>query len=173
MSIRLGTDGTIPSRIICNAMSSVDLAETRDRYRVFLPLATRWRDNDIFGHVNNVVYYSYIDTAVTNYYLEHGRLDITSSLVIPVAAETKCTFKQSIKHPAQIEAGLRANRIGKTSAQMGVGIFLRGESDARAWGYMVHVFVDRVTNQKVSIPDSLRNAMQRIEIANTPGHPAA
>jgi len=137
--------------------------ETRQRYRTFMPLATRWQDNDIFGHVNNVVYYSYIDTAVTNYYAEQGQHDLTESLVIPIAAETKCIFKQSVKHPAQIEAGLRADRIGNTSVQVGVGIFLIGQTNACAWGYMVHVFVDRVTNQPVPIPASVLAAIERIQ----------
>jgi len=139
-----------------------DHEKTRDQYRVFMPLATRWIDNDIFGHINNVVYYSYIDTAVTNYYQEYGRHDVASSLVIPVAAETKCTFKRSIKHPALIEVGLRADRIGNTSVQVGVGVFLKREFEASAWGYMVHVFVDRVANKPVSIPSLLRTALQRI-----------
>lgn len=143
-------------------MAHRDQLETRYRYRIFLPLSTRWMDNDIFGHVNNVVYYSYIDTAVTNFYLEHGSQDVTSSLVIPVAAETKCIFKRPIKHPALIEAGLRTDRLGRSSTQVGVGIFLKGESTACAWGYMVHVFVDRITNRPVSIPDSLRQALEQI-----------
>ena len=136
--------------------------ETRQRYHVFMPISTRWQDNDIFGHVNNVIYYSYIDTAVTNYYAEHGQQDLTASLVIPVAAETKCTFKQSIKHPVQIEAGLRADHIGNTPVQVGIGIFVKGQPNACAWGYMVHVFVDRVTNQPVPIPSAVRAALERI-----------
>ena len=136
--------------------------DKRDQYGIFMPLTTRWMDNDIFGHVNNVVYYSYIDTAVTNYYLEHARQDVRCSLVIPVSAETKCTFKRPIKHPASIEAGLRTDRIGTTSVQVGVGIFLKGEPTACAWGYMVHVFVDRVTNKPVMIPESIRLELERI-----------
>ena len=143
-------------------MSDDSPCDTRDQYGIFMPLATRWMDNDIFGHVNNVVYYSYIDTAVTNYYLEHASQDVRSSLVIPVAAETKCTFKRPIKHPASIEAGLRADRIGNTSVKVGVGIFLKDEPTARAWGYMVHVFVDRVTNKPVSIPEPIRLGLERI-----------
>jgi acyl-CoA thioester hydrolase len=137
-------------------------SENRQSYKVFVPLSTRWQDNDIFGHVNNVVYYSYIDTAVTNYYTEQAQQDLTASLVIPIAAETKCTFKRSIKHPVQIEAGLRADRIGNTSVQVGVGIFVRGEANACAWGYMVHVFVDRVTNRPVPIPSAVRAALERV-----------
>ena len=143
-------------------MHQNDHEETRDQYRIFMPLATRWMDNDIFGHINNVVYYSYIDTAVTNYYGEHGRHDVAGSLVIPVAAETKCRFKRSLKHPALIEAGLRADRIGNTSVQVGVGIFLKEAFEASAWGYMVHVFIDRVTSKPVPIPSPLRTALQRI-----------
>jgi acyl-CoA thioester hydrolase len=145
-------------------MSERDELESRQRYRVFIPLATRWRDNDIFGHVNNVVYYSYIDTAVTTYYFERARYDVTDALVIPNAAETKCTYKRPIKHPASIEAGLRADRIGNTSAQIGVGIFLKGDDKASAWGYMVHVFVDRVTTRPVPIPAPLRAVLEQIAV---------
>ena len=144
--------------------------ETRRDYRHFLPLMTRWQDNDIFGHVNNVVYYSYIDTAVTNYYFDPGGHDVINALVVPVAAETKCTFRRSIAHPANMEAGVRADRIGTTSVQVGVGLFLKGEAEARAFGHMVHVFVDRVTNKPVPIPGPLREALVAIEVPARDGH---
>jgi len=143
-------------------MTDRDIVETRVRYRAFDLIATRWMDNDVFGHVNNVVYHSYIDTAVCNYYMTAGRVEVTSSLVIPVAAETHCTFKRSIQHPAEIEAGLRADHIGNRSLRMGVGLFLKDEHEARAWGYMHHVFVDRVTNKAVPIPVAIRAAAEAI-----------
>jgi acyl-CoA thioester hydrolase len=138
--------------------------ETRDRYEVFEPFATRWSDNDAFRHVNNAVYYSYMDTAVTNFYLSNGLEDLCNAAVIPVAAETKCIYKRAIVHPAEIEVGLRVDRIGTRSVQCGVGFFLVGEDLARAWGYMAHVFIDRATNQPQPIPAALRQAFERIAV---------
>lgn len=143
-------------------MPSREPPETRLRYRRFTTVTTRWMDNDVFGHVNNVVYHAYIDTVVCNFYMDRGDVDITGSLVIPVAAETHCSFKQSIKHPAVIEAGIRADHIGNRSLRMGVGLFLAGEQEARAAGYIHHVFVDRVTNQPVPIPATIRRAAQAV-----------
>lgn len=136
--------------------------QTRDGYRRFMPLSTRWKDNDTFGHINNVVYYSYIDTAVTNFYFEHG-YDVTDALVIPNIAENGCTYRRPIRHPADIEAGLRTEHIGNTSVRHGVGIFLRGEHEPCAYGFMVHVWIDRVTGRPSPIPTALREAMKQIE----------
>ncbi len=141
-------------------------AETRSRYRHFTSIATRWMDNDIFGHVNNVVYHAYIDTVVCRYYQEAGGVDITRSLVIPVAGETHCTFRRSIQHPADIAAGLRADHIGTRSLRMGVGLFLDGEDEARAWGYMHHVFVDKVTDAPVPIPPTIRTAAEAVALVD-------
>ena len=150
-------------------MPSHDVMETRARYRHFTSITTRWMDNDLFGHVNNVVYHAYIDTVVCNYYMECGRTDVTNSLVIPVAAETHCTFKRSIRHPSIVEAGVRADHIGNRSLRVGVGLFLKGEQDARAWGYMHHVFVDRGTSQPVPIPSPIRAAAEAIAAAGNGG----
>ncbi len=139
------------------------MEETRDRYRYFLTVATRWKDNDVFGHINNVVYYSYIDTAVTDYYFAQADYDVTDSLVIPNAAETGCTFRRALRHPVRIEVGLRAEHIGNSSSRIGVGIFREGDRDASAFGYMVHVWVDRVSGQPVSIPATIRDALRQIE----------
>lgn len=138
--------------------------ETRDRYRVFQSFTTRWSDNDAFRHINNAVYYSYMDTTVTNFYVANGLADIFNAAVIPVAAETKCIYKRAIVHPATIELGLRVDRIGARSVQCGVGFFLVGEEQARAWGYMAHVFIDRATNQPEPIPAVLRQAFERIAV---------
>lgn len=139
--------------------------ETRDAYPHFLALQTRWSDNDIYGHVNNVTYYSYFDTVVNGYLIDEGGLDIQKSGVIGIAVETMCKFKKPITYPEPIDAGLRVGKLGNSSVRYEIGIFRKDETDAAASGHFVHVFVDRVTNQPVSIPDGIRGALERILVS--------
>ncbi len=138
--------------------------ETRDRYRHFVPIQTRWSDNDVYGHVNNVTYYSYFDTAVNGYLIEAGGLDIEAAPVIGIAAESMCRFKKPLAYPEPLEAGLRVGHLGTSSVRYEVGIFRRGEADAAAFGHFVHVFVDRDAGTPVPIPASIRAALERITV---------
>ncbi len=133
--------------------------ETRDRYLVFSDVTTRWKDNDVYGHVNNAVYNAWMDTAVTQFFREHwpGFPDTAS---IPVAVETFFTFHRSVAHPADLETGFRVERIGNSSVRCGVGVFIRGESKAAAWGHMIHVWVDRESDRAVPIPDEVRRGLE-------------
>jgi acyl-CoA thioester hydrolase len=133
--------------------------ETRDRYHVFSHVTTRWKDNDVYGHVNNAVYNVWMDTAVTEFFREYWP-DFPETDIVPVAAETVVTFHQSICHPADVETGFRVDRIGNSSVQCGVGIFLRGENTASAWGYMIHVWVEKESNQAVPIPGAVRRGLE-------------
>ena len=141
-------------------------SETRDKYLHFMSLQTRWMDNDIYGHVNNVTYYSYFDTIVNSFLIDEGGFDPHRDTVIGIAVETMCSFKKSIAFPDSIDAGLRVGKLGNTSVRYEVGIFLENESEASASGYFVHVFVDRATNQPVPIPVSFRAAFERIQATN-------
>jgi acyl-CoA thioester hydrolase len=134
-------------------------AETRARYRHFLKIPTRWGDNDIYGHVNNVVYYSYFDTVVNTYLIERGALDIAKSTVIGLAVESLCTFRTELTYPETIDAGLRVGRLGNTSVRYEIGIFRAGENDPAATGYFVHVYVDRVSRKPVPLPETLRRVL--------------
>jgi acyl-CoA thioester hydrolase len=134
-------------------------AETRARYRHFLKIPTRWGDNDIYGHVNNVVYYSYFDTVVNTYLIERGALDIAKSTVIGLAVESLCTFRKELTYPETIDAGLRVGRLGNTSVRYEIGIFRAGENDPAATGYFVHVDVDRVSRKPVPLPETLRRVL--------------
>lgn len=136
--------------------------EHRRRFRHFLEIPTRWEDNDIYGHVNNVVYYSFFDTAANCYLIREGGLDIERSPVIGVVVESKCIYRRSIAYPETLDAGLRANRVGNTSVTYGIGIFRKGEDEAAAWGHFVHVFVDRETRRSVPIPEGIRAALEKI-----------
>lgn len=139
-----------------------DPVETRSSYRHFLPLTTRWADNDVYGHVNNVTYYAYFDTVVNRYLIDEGGLDILGGGVIGVVVETMCRFVKPIAFPEAIDAGLRVREIGNSSVRYEIGIFRNGENAAAAHGHFVHVFVERASNRPVPIPVPIRAALERI-----------
>ncbi|MDH5748374.1 MAG: acyl-CoA thioesterase [Rhodospirillales bacterium] len=140
-----------------------DTPENRGNYPYFTSIQTRWADNDLYGHVNNVTYYSYFDTVVNNYLMEEGGFNPFSDPVIGVAVETLCRFKTSITHPEKIEAGLRVGALGNSSVRYEIGIFKGGMDEAAAAGHFVHVFVDRKTNTPVPVPAKIREALMRIQ----------
>ncbi len=140
-------------------MNDTKPVETRARYRHFQRIPTRWGDNDIYGHVNNVVYYSYFDTVVNTYLIDRGALDIGKSPVIGLAVESLCTFKKELTYPGAFDAGLRVGRPGNTSVRYEIGIFREGEDDPAATGYFVHVYVDRVTRRPVPLLEPLRRVL--------------
>ena len=134
----------------------------RGDYRHFQPITTRWHDNDIYGHVNNVVYYSYFDSAVNTYLIECGGLDIHAGAVVGFVVSSSCDYFASITFPERIEVGLRVGKLGNSSVQYELAIFKHGEEQACAAGRFVHVFVDRESNRPVGIPESLRAALARL-----------
>ena len=134
----------------------------REDYHVFYPIGTRWEDNDIYGHVNNVVYYSYFDTAANRYLIEEGGLDIENADTVGYVVNSGCQYHAPIAHPENIEAGLRVDRLGNSSVQYGIAIFREGEDQAAAHGHFVHVFVDRANDRAVPIPPAMRSALERI-----------
>jgi len=136
--------------------------ENRQNYFAFNDITTRWSDNDVYGHVNNVVYYSYFDTAANTYLMEEGGLDIENSPVIGFVVNSGCNYTSSIAYPDKIEAGLRVDKLGNSSVQYGVAIFKKGQDEACAHGHFVHVFVNRETNKPVPIPEKMRSALQAI-----------
>jgi acyl-CoA thioester hydrolase len=137
--------------------------ETRARYRHFMPLQTRWADNDIYGHVNNVTYYAYFDTVINCYLIEKGGLDIADGTVVGFAVETMCRYVKPIAYPDALEAGLRVGHLGRSSVRYEVGIFRKGDKTAAAQGHFVHVFVDRAFGRPVPLPPRIRKALERIK----------
>jgi len=135
---------------------------TRADYGIFYPISTRWSDNDIYGHVNNVTYYSYFDTAANRYLIEEGGLDISDGSVVGYVVNSGCEYHAPLTYPEPIEAGLRVDRLGTSSVQYGLAIFRQGEDEAVAHGHFVHVFVDRAANRSVPIPAALRAALERL-----------
>jgi len=142
----------------------------RDAFPLFRPLQTRWMDNDVYGHVNNVVYYSYFDTAVNGWYVDEGLLDIATSPTIGLVVETACSYFESVAFPDALEAGIAVTRLGTSSVTYGIGIFKAGAAQAAAAGRFTHVFVDRATNRPAPIPDATRAALARL-MRDAPGAP--
>ncbi len=136
----------------------------RRDYPHFLPIPTRWMDNDVYQHVNNVVYYSYFDTVINRYLIEAGGLDIQASPIIGIAVETLCRFRKSFAFPETVDAGLRVGHLGNSSVRYEIGLFGAGEDEARAEGHFVHVFVERATNKPVPIPAKMRDALARLKL---------
>ena len=135
---------------------------SRENYKVFYPITTRWSDNDIYGHVNNVAYYSYFDTVANQYLIEEGGMDISDGRVVGYVVNSGCDYHSPITYPERIEAGLRVDKLGNSSVQYGIGIFREGEDNPAAHGHFVHVFVERAANQSVPIPELLRAALEKI-----------
>ncbi|MFB1294079.1 acyl-CoA thioesterase [Mycobacterium sp. pW049] len=127
-------------------------------YRYFVPITTRWMDNDVYGHVNNVTYYSYFDTVANHFLIREGGLDIHTSPVIGLVVESKCSYLAPVAYPDELRAGLRVDKLTNRSVTYGVAIFGSSE-EAVAHGYFVHVFVDREARNAVPIPDRIRAAL--------------
>ena len=131
-------------------------------YSYFHSITTRWADNDIYGHVNNVVYYSYFDTVANQYLIEFANFNPINDAIIGFVVHSNCTYIKPIAHPNKIEAGLTVKKLGKSSVTYGIGIFKKGERTACAYGEFVHVFVDKKDNQPTSMPKKIREALQKI-----------
>ena len=136
----------------------------RTSYRFFYSLTTRWADNDLYGHVNNVIYYSYFDSAANRYLIEEGGLNIASGEVAGYVVSSGCEYHSPITYPDEVEAGLCVEKLGNSSVRYGIAIFRKGESSAVAHGYFVHVFVNRDEQKSAPIPDNLRSALEKIKI---------
>ena len=136
----------------------------RTAYRHFLPITTRWMDNDVYGHVNNVVYYSYFDTVVNEYLIRAGVLDVEHGATIGLVVETQCKYFAPLVFPERVEAGLRVTRLGTTSVRYEVGLFKDGDVQPAAEGHFVHVYVDRATRRPVALPAELRAALESLVV---------
>jgi acyl-CoA thioester hydrolase len=138
----------------------------RDAYAHWHSISTRWMDNDVYGHVNNVVYYSYFDTVVNEYLIRAGVLDAVHGETIGLVIETQCNYFGPLTFPERIEAGLRVAKLGTTSVRYEVGIFREGQADPAAQGHFVHVYVDRVSRRPVPLPAALRDALEPLVATN-------
>ena len=139
-------------------------AEPRSAYKVLRDISTRWSDNDMYGHVNNVVYYSWFDTAVNAYLIEQGVLDVAHGSTIGLVIETHCNYFAPLAFPQAIEAGLRVTHMGSSSVRYEVGLFAAGEPLSAAAGHFVHVYVDRATRRPVPLPAAMRQALSALQV---------
>lgn len=143
-------------------MAAEKVRPVRSDYKHFLAIPTRWRDNDIYGHVNNVVYYSYFDTVINEYLIRNGGLDIAAGQIIGLCVESQCRFHRELTFPESVDAGLRAAHVGNSSVRYEIALFAEPDDRAAADGYFVHVFVDRATRRPASLPSNLRDAVTAI-----------
>jgi acyl-CoA thioester hydrolase len=129
-----------------------------------LAIPTRWKDNDVYGHVNNVEYYSYFDTVINTWLIREGGLDIHDGDVIGVCAESHCEFHGALAFPETVDAALRVGKLGRSSVRYEIGLFPQDGEEPAATGWFVHVFVDRATRRPVeALPDRLRGALERLQ----------
>lgn len=136
----------------------------RADYPRFQVIGTRWMDNDIYGHVNNVVHYSFFDTAVNRWLIEQGALDIHVGTVIGLVVQTSCSYFESIAFPQMVHAGLRVDHLGRSSVRYEVGLFADDAPQAAAVGHFVHVYVDRQTRRPVALPPALQAALTSLQV---------
>ena len=136
----------------------------RADYAAFTAISTRWSDNDIYGHVNNSVYYFWFDTVVNEYLIRTGALDIHNGAVIGLVVDTGCAYFAPTAFPDTIHAGIRVDHIGTSSVRYGVGLFRNDDQDAAAAGHFTHVYVGRDSRRPVALPDGLRTALEAIRI---------
>ena len=133
---------------------------TRSDYAVWRTLATRWADNDVYGHINNAAYYGFFDTAVNSHLIESGVLDIHDGEVIGLVVETGCSYFAPLAYPQDIEIGLRVAHLGNSSVRYELGLFETGQDSPAAEGHFVHVYVTREARKPASLPPPMRQILQ-------------
>jgi len=137
--------------------------EPRAAYAAWRPITTRWMDNDVYGHVNNVVYYSWFDTAVNALLIERGALDIHDGQTIGFVVETQCNYFAPVAFPQTVEAGVRVAQAGRSSVRYEIALFAEGSDTAAAQGHFVHVYVDRATQRPVPLPEALQRVVDSLK----------
>jgi len=135
----------------------------RNAFARFVPIATRWSDNDAYGHLNNVVYYSLFDSAVNAILIEAGLLDPATSPIIGLAVESSCRFYSSLTYPEPVEVGVAVEHLGRSSVRYHLAVFGAGASHAAAAGRFAHVYVDRQTSRPFPIPEGHRELMEKLK----------
>lgn len=141
--------------------------DSRSAYRAWRSITTRWGDNDAYGHVNNVIYYSWFDTAVNAYLIEQGALDIQGGAVIGLVVQTHCNYFSPLAFPQTVELGLRVAHRGRSSVRYELGVFVAGQSLACAQGHFVHVYVDAASRKPAPLPSALVHALEALQSAST------
>ena len=147
-------------------MSQRQQPDNREQYRQFITITTRWMDNDVYRHVNNVVYYSFFDTAVNQHMMSCGELDLDRTPVVSLVVDTGCQYFSPIAFPDVVHCGLRVAHLGTSSVRYEIGVFRNDELLAAAQGHFVHVACDRVTLKPVAMPPGMRRALQALQLTS-------
>jgi acyl-CoA thioester hydrolase len=161
MGAKMANDGTTRSS---PATGLRLIPNTRDVYSQFVEITTRWADNDPYGHVNNVVYYAWFDSAVNKILIEGGALDVQNSPVIGLVVQSQCHYFRTVSYPELVQVGIRTGHIGNSSVRYELGIFTDGNETAAAQGHFVHVYVDRGSNRPVPLPGPLRTLLEAMKV---------
>ena len=135
----------------------------RSAYKAFQTISTRWADNDVYGHINNVVYYAWFDTAVNAYLIEHGALELQHGDTVGLVVQTHCDYFSPLSFPQPVHAGLRVGHVGASSVRYEVGIFAADSELCAAHGHFVHVYVDRVTRRPTVLPEKLKTILETLK----------
>ncbi len=136
--------------------------QARSSYKAFVPITTRWADNDVYGHVNNVVYYSWFDTAVNSYLISQGALDMAQGDTIGLVVQTQCDYFAAVSFPQNVSVGIRVGRLGSSSVRYELGVFADDQPLASACGHFVHVYVDKTTRRPVPLPTQLKTVVEQL-----------
>jgi len=137
---------------------------SRADYPHLLEIPTRWNDNDVYGHVNNVEYYAFFDTVINAWLISEGGLDIQAGETIGLCAESHCEFNAALAFPERVDACLRVGHLGRSSVRYEIALFRQGAEKPAATGWFVHVFVDREARRSAEIPPRLRSALERLVV---------
>ena len=165
----MSSNAPTPAASSGSASSARPQPAPRDAFRRFVPITTRWMDNDVYGHINNVMYYSFFDTAVNGCLIAAGALDIERSPVIGLVVHTQCHYFAPLTFPQHIEAGIAVVDLGRSSVRYRIGLFAEGEPMTAAQGEFVHVYVDRDTRRPVLLPEVLRAALEPLQVTASAG----
>ncbi|MFK8019389.1 MAG: acyl-CoA thioesterase [Pseudomonadales bacterium] len=139
-----------------------DPLSRRTEYNWFTDISTRWMDNDIYGHINNVVYYSYFDSIANKFLIEEGGLDIHNASTVGFVVASSCQYLSPLAYPMALEGGFRVNKLGNSSVEYGLAIFEQGRTEASAHGTFTHVFVEQASNKSTAIPARIRSALEAL-----------
>jgi acyl-CoA thioester hydrolase len=143
-------------------MSNRQRPKARGAYKIFIPVTTRWADNDVYGHINNVAYYSFFDTAVNQYLIENNALNIETAGAIGLVVATDCVYHKPLSYPDKLEVGISVSHLGKSSVTYDIGIFKQGDITSSADGHFTHVYVDRENRRPMDISGALKDAVQSL-----------
>ncbi|QJC56080.1 Putative esterase [Polaromonas vacuolata] len=137
--------------------------ELRSAFKAFRPIGTRWSDNDVYGHVNNVVYYAWFDTAVNGLLIDSGALDIHNGGVIGLVVESQCQYFSPLAFPEAVVAGIRVASLGRSSVRYEIALFPADASlPCAAKGHFIHVYVDRTNRRPVALPPELKSVLEKL-----------